>query len=87
MKEGKLGRTLARVLKVEVGQDENGAWRDGEALRRWDDASFWGEEGEEGSHWDGSMGQVVARLQRDRADDLVSLGPRFIWTRSCPPRS
>ena len=83
MKEGKLGKTLARVLNVEVGHHPNGGWMEGEGLMRWDDASFWGEEGDERHSWDGCMGQVVGRLQKERSDDLVSSSVRLLRERVC----
>lgn len=72
MKEGRLGRTLARVLHLELGRDSRGAYLAGEALIRWDDASFWQDDGSHRHDWHGSMGDVIGRLQRDRSDNLVS---------------
>lgn len=72
MKEGKLGRTLKDVLAVEFGQREDGGWKAGEPLRRWDDASFWETDGVTTKDWSGSMGEVVMGLIKERRDDLVS---------------
>lgn len=75
MQEGKLGRTLANVLNVQVGRHPSGAWKEGEALNRWDDASFWAMDSSQFKNWSGSMGQVVQMLQTARKDDPVSSTP------------
>jgi len=85
MKEGKLGSTLKDVLGVEFGQREDGGWKAGEPLRRWDDASFWETDGVTKKDWSGCMGEVVQGLVRERRDDLVSSTTTevrdFFWVR------